>query len=251
MKSNRILLFGPAFFVFTTFFMFWQIGGQISGVNERVLPLPLNIIAALVQNWPELSVHVLQTFFETVIGLLLAIFFGVGVALLLDLSKSIRNALYPLLVSSQTIPLIALAPLLLLWFGFGLFPKVVMVVLYCFFPIAIATAGGLAQTDMDFQDLLKSMKATYWQSLRFVRIPSAMPSFFSGLKIAATYSVSGAIVGEYVGAYQGLGMYMQTMAHSYATANVFAAIIVTALLSLLLFWLVSFLEKIFVYWQAK
>ncbi|MDP3941102.1 MAG: ABC transporter permease [bacterium] len=245
MNLKKFASFGPAFIVLLCLFLLWQITGQVSGVSSRVLPLPLQIVTALVTNWSDLSPHVLQTFVETVIGLFLAIILGSGIALLLDLSKPIRRALYPLLVSSQTIPLIALAPLLLLWFGFGIFPKVVMVVLYCFFPIAVAMAGGLAQADTELGDLLKSMKATYWQSLRYVRIPGALPSFFAGLKIAATYSVSGAIVGEYVGAYQGLGVYMQTMAHSYATANVFAAIVVTAMLSLVLFSVVSLLEKVF------
>jgi ABC-type nitrate/sulfonate/bicarbonate transport system permease component len=177
-----------------------------------------------------------------------AILLGLFLAILLDISTWIRRAVYPLLVTSQTIPMIALAPLLLIWFGFSLEPKVIVVTLYCFFPIAVACADGLLGTDPDLVRLMRSMRASRWQILWLVRLPGAMPSFFSGLRIAATYSVTGAIFGEYVGAYQGLGIYMETAAHSFAIVLVFAAILVTAVLSLLLFGLVALIERIALPW---
>jgi ABC-type nitrate/sulfonate/bicarbonate transport system permease component len=173
----------------------------------------------------------------------------VGVAVLLDISVWIRRAVYPLLIASQTVPTIALAPLLLLWFGFGILPKVIIVVLCCFFPITIATLGGFASVERSYLHLLQSMRATYWQSLWYVKLPGSLPQFFAGLKVAVTYSVTGAVVGEYVGAYQGLGIYMQMVAHSYAIVLVFAVIIVISTLSLCLFLLVIWLERIFVPWK--
>ena len=177
-----------------------------------------------------------------------AIVFGLILAITLEISRWSRRAVYPLLVISQTIPIIALAPLLLIWFGIDLGPKVFVVALYCFFPIAVACADGLADAEPELINLLKSMHASRWQILWLVRLPGAMPSFFSGLRIAATYGVTGAIFGEYVGAYQGLGIYMQLSVNSHAIVLVFAAILVTAVLSLLLFGLVSLIERIALPW---
>jgi ABC-type nitrate/sulfonate/bicarbonate transport system permease component len=151
-------------------------------------------------------------------------------------------------VTSQTIPIIALAPLVLIWFGYDLGPKVLVVALYCFFPIAVACADGLLGTDPDLERLMRSMRASRWQILQLVRLPGAMPAFFSGLRIAATYSMTGAIFAEYVGAYQGLGIYMENSANAHAVVLVFAAILVTAVLSLLLFGLVSVIERIALPW---
>ncbi|HZT98418.1 MAG TPA: ABC transporter permease, partial [Ktedonobacteraceae bacterium] len=219
--------------------------GQIS---SRILPAPTAVVQALIDNWDIISVHTLQTLLETVLGMVAAIVLGLFLAVLLDISTWVRRAVYPLLVTSQTIPMIALAPLMLIWFGFSLEPKVIVVTLYCFFPIAVACADGLLGTDPDLIRLMRSMRASRWQILWLVRLPGAMPSFFSGLRIAATYSVTGAIFGEYVGAYQGLGIYMELAAHSFAIVLVFAAILVTAVLSLLLFGLVALIERIALPW---
>jgi len=187
---------------------------------------------------------------ETIIGLGLAIVLGVSFAIVLRLSARIRQALYPLLIASQTIPIIALAPLLLIWFGFTLLPKIIVVTLFCFFPIAVAFFDGMEKISPQFIKLLQSMGATRLQILYLAEMPGALPSFFSGLRIAAAYSVTGAIVGEYVGGYQGLGIYMQNAAHSYAVTLVFVTIVIASLLSLLLFAAVAVLEKIFVPWNT-
>jgi ABC-type nitrate/sulfonate/bicarbonate transport system permease component len=186
-----------------------------------------------------------------VLGLAIATILGLALAILIDLSLWLRRAFYPLLIISQTIPMVALAPLLVIWFGFGLTPKVIVVALYCFFPIVVACADGLASTDHDLMKLLQSMKASRWQTLWLVRLPGAMPGFFSGLRIAATYSVTGAIVGEYVAAQQGLGIYMEVASRADAIVLVFAAIVVTAVLSLLLFGLVSLLESLALPWYQR
>ena len=248
MKLRWIAGYGPAFVLAVALLAFWELYVRSGQVNPAVLPSPTGIIQALIDNWDVISVHTLQTLLETVLGMAAATLLGLLLAVLLDISSWTRRAIYPLLVTSQTIPMIALAPLLLIWFGFDLGPKVIVVTLYCFFPIAVACADGLASADPELMKLLRSMRASRWQALWLVRLPGAMPAFFSGLRIAATYSVTGAIFGEYVGAYQGLGIYMQTSANSHAIILVFAAILVTAALSLLLFGLVSLIERIALPW---
>ncbi|GAC1357068.1 MAG: ABC transporter permease [Ktedonobacteraceae bacterium] len=247
-RLRGIAGYGPAFVLAIALFAIWELSVRVGQVSVAVLPAPTAIVQALVDNWDVISGHTLQTLLETVLGLAAATILGVLLAILIDVSSAVRRAVYPILVTSQTIPMIALAPLLLIWFGFDIGPKVVVVTLYCFFPIAVACADGLLGADPDLLRLMKSMKASRWQMLWFIRLPGAMPSFFSGLRIAATYSVTGAIFGEYVGAYQGLGIYMQTSFNSHAVILVFAAIVVTAVLSLVLFSLVSLIERIALPW---
>jgi ABC-type nitrate/sulfonate/bicarbonate transport system permease component len=247
-RLHRVAGYGPAFVLTIALLAFWELYVRAGQISPRILPAPTAVVQALIDNWGIISVHTLQTLLETVLGMGAAILLGLFLAILLDISVWVRRAVYPLLVTSQTIPMIALAPLLLIWFGFSLEPKVIVVTLYCFFPIAVACADGLLGTDPDLIRLMRSMRASRWQILWLVRLPGAMPSFFSGLRIAATYSVTGAIFGEYVGAYQGLGIYMELAAHSFAIVLVFAAILVTAVLSLLLFGLVALIERIALPW---
>lgn len=221
----------------------WEIYVRTGNINMRILPPPSLIFEALVSHWNSLLPHVFQTLLETTIGYMIAVIFGFSFAILLDISPKINKTIYPILIISQTIPIIALAPLLLLLFGFGILPKIIIVVLYCFFPIAIAGVDGLSQTKKQFMKLLQSMNASYFQGLFLVRLPSSLPSFFSGLKIAATYSVAGAIVGEFVGAYQGLGVYMQQAANSYSITLVFASIFVIIILSFMVLIGVTIIEK--------
>ncbi|HUQ85767.1 MAG TPA: ABC transporter permease [Candidatus Limnocylindrales bacterium] len=249
MKLKKIANFGPSITFLVVIFLIWEILASINQLSNRLLPAPSKIIIALIENWHIIAPHAYQTILETIIGFIFAIFLGVGTALLLEVSIHTKRTVYPLLISSQTIPLIALAPLLLVWFGFGLTPKVIMVVLFCFFPIAIATSQGLSSTDKEHLKLLASMNASHFQMLRYVRFPNALPQFFYGLKIAATYSITAAIVGEYVGGYQGLGIYMQLASNSQAIVLVFAAILVTTILSLLLFGLVVVFERVCTPWN--
>lgn len=232
------------------FLALWEIYSRLGGISKTVLPAPSDIFHALFVYRDVLLVHTIQTVEEALIGLFLAIVLGVGVAIALFLFPRIRDAVYPLLVLSQTIPIIALAPLLLIWFGFDLIPKVIIVVLYCFFPIAIAVTDALRTADQNTVDLLKSMRASEWQILRFVRLPASLTAFFSGLRISATYAIGGAIVGEYVGAYRGLGVFMQTSANSHAIVLVFAALAVIVFLSMALLGLVSFAERMCTPWKS-
>jgi ABC-type nitrate/sulfonate/bicarbonate transport system permease component len=248
MKLRRLASYGPAFVLIVALLAVWELYVRSGQIALSILPTPSAVVVALFENWDVIYPHMVQTMMETVLGLVIATVLGLLLAMLLDLSVWARRAIYPVLIISQTIPMIALAPLLLIWFGYDLGPKVIIVTVYCFFPIAVACADGLLGSDPDLMRLMVSMHASRWQILWLVRLPGAMPAFFSGLRIAATYSVTGAIVGEYVGGYQGLGIYMQSSANAHAIVLVFAAIVVTAILSLLLFGLVSLIERIALPW---
>ncbi len=240
---------GASILLIIGLFILWEIAVRINVISIHILPPPSDVFETLYVNWPIIAVHTWQTIIESIIGLIISVFFGLSIAVLLDYSGFIRKCIYPVLVASQTIPMIALAPLLLIWLGFGITPKLIIVVLYCFFPIAIAVTDGFSDTDPKLIKLLKSMGASNFQILKLIKLPGALPNFFSGLRIAATYSMTGAIVGEYVGAYQGLGVYIQTSANSFAVSSVFAAIFVVVILSILQFSIVSLLEKYLIPWN--
>jgi ABC-type nitrate/sulfonate/bicarbonate transport system permease component len=248
MTLRRLAGYGPAIVLTLALLALWELYVHAGQVSVQVLPSPIAIVQALMNNWSIIYDNTLQTLLETVLGLAIAALLGLLLAITLDISSWMRRAVYPLLITSQTIPIIALAPLLLIWIGYDIRPKLIVVTLYCFFPIAVATVDGLASAEPELIKLLHSMRATRWQILSLVRLPGAMPAFFSGLRIAAAYSVIGAIFGEYVGAEKGLGIYMQKAANSFATINVFAAILVTTILSLLLFGLVSLIERLALPW---
>ena len=216
-----------------------------------LLPAPSRVLTALIGNAPELAQHSAQTLSETALGFGLAVVLGAGSARALHRLPLLRRALLPWLVVSQTIPLIALAPILLVWLGFGLLPKVLLVTLGGFFPVTVATLDGLSHTDPELLRLLRSMNATPAQVDRLVRFPAALPAFFSGLKIAATYAVSTAIFSEYVGGYAGLGIFIQSSANARATDLVFAAICLSALYSVLLVQAVSLLARRTLRWLPQ
>lgn len=223
--------------------------GAIPG-GDRLLPAPTRIVGALFNNLGVLAPHLAQTAFETAVGFVLALFVGFGFAVLIDLSALLKRAIYPLLVLSQTIPILAVAPLLVLWFGFGLLPKVLIVGLVCFFPIVVAGADGFRATDPELVRLFRTFGAGRWTIFRRVRFPGALPQLFSGVRIAITYSVIGAVWGEYVGAQWGLGIFMQRAQNSYQVALVFAAIILISALSIGLFLLTSLVERIVIPWAS-
>lgn len=248
MKLRWFANYGPAFVLAVALLTIWELAVRANLTLAQSLPSPGQIVQGLVANGDVIYANTIPTVMETVLGLLIATALGLLLAILLDLSTWLRRAIYPLLIVSQTIPIVALAPLMLIWFGFTIAPKLIVVMLYCFFPIAVATADGLASAEADLLKLLKSMGASRGQILWLVRLPGALPAFFSGLRIAATYSMTGAIAGEFVGAEKGLGIYMLTSTNSHALPVVFAAIAVTAALSLALFALVNLLEWLALPW---
>ncbi len=229
----------------------WEAYVDLTGVPRRILPAPSAIGDVLILDASVLAANAWVTLVETLIGFAAAMATGLGFALIIDRSAILRRAIYPLLVASQTVPSIAYAPLLIIWFGFGILPKVLVVLVYCFFPVTVAALDGFQATDPELIRLFRTFGANGWQIFRAVRFPTALPAIFSGTRIAITYSVTGAIVGEYVGAESGLGIYIQRVKNSFQVDRVFAAILVIAVLSIGLFALVSLVERLALPWHFR
>jgi ABC-type nitrate/sulfonate/bicarbonate transport system permease component len=244
--SGQIL---PPLLAFIGLLVIWQITAPWINTPVKLIPMPAEVVQKLIADRDLLLTrHIPQTMLETLIGLGIAFVLGVLMAALLDFSLLLRRALYPLLVISQTVPIVAIAALLIVMFGFDIRPKIFVVILYCFFPITVATADGLMGTDPDLVALLRAMGADRGQIWRIVRLPAALPSLFSGLRIAATYSVTAAVVGEYITSQYGLGQYLRSALSSYASEQVFAMIIMTSVLSIALVIVVAVLERILLPW---
>ena len=247
--SRRTLVYMlPAVTLLIALVLLWQWYASQPTVDAQILPTPLAVWNVLVNQRAILWQHTLVTLQETLIGFALALAAGVIGGAVIDFSPWLRRAIYPLLVASQTIPIFMLAPLLVLWFGFGLVSKSIVVLLVCFFPIVVALADGLRSTDPELIRMFRTFGAGKFRIFWSVRLPGALPALFSGVRIAIAYSVIGAIFGEYVGASAGLGFYMQLKQHSFATAGVLAAIVVTALLSIALFASVAVIERVALPW---
>ena len=226
----------------------WEILARILVIDPIVLPAPSRILSALWDARGVAAGHALATLAETGVGFAVSVVFAVLAALAMDSIGWVRRAIYPLLVASQTIPIVAVAPLLVIWFGLGLAPKVLVVVLVTFFPVTVALLDGLAGTERDATALLQTMGASRSQILFKLRLPGALPSFFTGLRIAVTYAVVGAIFGEQVGAVNGLGIWMILSKNLFRTDLVFGAILVTAVLTLGLWLLVGVAERLTIPW---
>jgi len=226
----------------------WQLYATRSGVSPQVLPSPARVLHAGWLNRDALWTNTLATLQETVIGFALAIVVGFVLSAVIDASGILRNALMPLLIGSQTLPLVAIAPLVIIWFGFGLTPKILLVALLSFFPITVAFLEGYQATDPDVERLLASMGAGPVRIFRSARLPTAMPFFFAGLRIAITYSVVVAIFAEYAGATAGLGIYIEEETHVFRTDLVFAAVLVTTLITVGLFAATYLLERLMIPW---
>lgn len=216
-----------------------------------VLPSPGAVARVFLQQPALLWSHLRPTLTASVVGLLLATLLGVFTALGMHGSRVIRKILYPYLVVSQTVPVISVAPLVVLWFGYGISAKIFVVILMCFFPIALGLFEGLKQVSQEQIRLLRSMGAGKWMIYRHLKIPASLPAFFTGLRLAATYSVMGAVIGEWLGGEAGLGIYLTRSTKSFRTEQVFAAILLIILLSLFLFGIVALLDRLLLAWHYK
>jgi ABC-type nitrate/sulfonate/bicarbonate transport system permease component len=241
---------GPPLLFIAALLVAWEAYCRLAGVSPVVLPAPSRILEQLWSFRADAVRHTLPTLTETATGLAVSVVVSVAAAVVMDRFETVRRALQPLLVASQTVPVVAIAPLLVLWFGFGLAPKVLIVVLVTFFPVTIALLDGFAAASGEATDLLRSLGASRGQLFRKLRWPAALPSFFTGLRIAATYGVIGAVFGEYVGAYEGLGIWMQLSQNAFRTDLVFAAILLASVLSVALFGLVVVLERLVIPWYS-
>jgi ABC-type nitrate/sulfonate/bicarbonate transport system permease component len=240
--------FGPPVVLVAMLLAAWEIYARASGLSQFVLPSPSSVVAALWESRDLALRHSMPTILETVAGLAASIVFAIVAAVAMDRISLVRRAVEPLLVASQTIPIVAVAPLIVVWFGFGLVPKVLVVVLVTFFPITVALLAGFSSSEAAATDLMRSFGASSWQTFRKLRWPSGLPGLFTGLRISATYAVVAAVFAEYVGATDGLGIWMQLSQKSFRTDLVFGAILLTALLSIGLFALVVATERAVIPW---
>jgi len=226
----------------------WEGYVHIFNVPKWLLPAPSVIAATIGDSIGLLYRHTLVTLQEVLVGFGLALVGGVVVASAIALSRTAERAIFPFVIASQTIPIIAIAPLLLVWVGYGLAPKIIVVALIAFFPIVVNMVDGMKSADPDVVNLMRTLGANRWQIFLKIQVPSSMPFLFSGTKIAIAVSVIGAVIGEWVGSSEGLGYLMIRSKPQFLTERVFAAITILSAMGVGLFILVGVAEKLAIPW---
>ena len=240
----------PAVLSVLSAFIVWELYVRISGISPLMLPAPSRVLDQMVVNRTILWTNTVPTVQATLAGFSLSLSVAFGLSIILDFMPRVRRALFPIFVVSQTLPLVAIAPLVVLWFGFDLTPKVLLVALVTFFPMLVALVDGYASTDPEIEDLLRSMGASRAVVFRRVRLPSAMPYFFAGLRISITYAVVAAIFAEYVGARAGLGIVILNAKNSFRPDLVLAAVVISSALTLGLFAITALLQRVVLRWRT-
>jgi ABC-type nitrate/sulfonate/bicarbonate transport system permease component len=229
----------------------WQGVASLAAVDDLTLASPMETVAALADDLPLLLDGALVTLVEVVLGLGLAVAVGAVAAVGMHLVRPLRRAAYPVLVASQAIPVVVLAPLFVLAFDYGLAPKLAIVALICFFPVTVNLLDGLRSVEPDLLKLMRSLGASRLATLRRVELPAALPSFFSGLRVAATVSVIGAVFGEWAGADEGLGRLVLLANNQLQTPRVYAGIVLLTLMAVGLFLLAGLAERLAVPWKRS
>jgi len=237
--------------VFVLALLIWHFSVVLFGIKEYILPTPLAAIKTLFDPKYRWSLNFLATFYEVVGGFILSAVVGVILGVAIVWSDWLKRALLPFLVFVNTLPKIAVAPLFMIWFGYGILPNILIVVLISFFPMVINTATGLVAVEEDLLDLVGVLHATKWQKLRLIQLPNSLPYIFSGLKITSTTAVVGAIVGEFIASDKGLGSVIISSQTTLSTPAIFGSLIWITLIGMGLFWAVEFLEKILMPWETQ
>lgn len=240
----------PALLALAVVVAIWLGASEGGLVPEFMLPTPIDVCRALAGDFPVLLTNAAVTLQEAAWGLAIGIAVALALATLMHRVRALYRALYPLVVVTQTIPTIAIAPLLVLWMGFGMAPKVTLVALTTFFPLAVSLLEGYASTDKAAADLLRAMGASRWQIFRHLEFPAALGYFFSGLRVSVSYAVVGAVISEWLGGNAGLGVYMTRARKAYAFDKMFAVILFIVVVSLLLMALVTVLRRLTMPWEA-
>lgn len=243
---NRYFL--PILTGFVTLFA-WQTIVTVFKIEEWILPAPSQIFIAFWQSRLLIFYHLVPTVIEAFTGLVGAVFVSIFIAILMERYQIMKKIIYPFLIISQTIPFIILAPLLTLWFGFGFLPKIIVIILVCFFPITINMFNGFQGVDINILRLMTSMGANQKQIFKWVKWPASLPAFFSGLRIATAYSILGAVVSEWMGTDRGLGIFLIRATKSYQTDRVFAIIGVITILSIGAVLLVEIIARMSIPWH--
>jgi NitT/TauT family transport system permease protein len=236
---------------FIALVLLWEILVRWFKIPEWLLPSPSSIGEAMYQWHGDLTVNSMVTLYETLVGYALAIAISIPLAVAVVYSPVLQNTIYPILLAFQSMPKVAIAPLLVLWIGFGPLPKIAVVFLVCFFPIVVATASGLTAVPPALMDLIRSLSASSLQTFVKIRFPTAMPHIFVGLKIAITFAVIGAVIGEFVGSDQGLGYLILVSTSQSKTPLAFGALVILTIMSVILYYGVEFIERWVVPWAPK
>ena len=236
-------------FAIAIIIVLWQSIHLLGIVDSFLLPSPIQVIQAFMQEFPILMEHSLITLSEAFWGLGLGVLLGFIMAILMDQFKALYKAFYPLIILTQTIPTVAIAPLLVLWFGYEMTPKIILIVITTFFPITVGLLNGFKSVDQDSIHLLRAMGANRFQIFRYIKLPGGMSQFFAGLRISASYAVVGAVISEWLGGFGGLGVYMTRVKKAFSFDKMFAVIFLISIISLLLMKGVDILQKKCMPWE--
>lgn len=242
---------GQTLLTFILALLFWHFGVVLFGVKEFILPTPIAAIQTLFQakfRWP---VNFMATFYEVVGGFLVSGLVGVILGVAVVWSEWLKRTILPFLVFLNSLPKIAVAPLFMIWFGYGIVPNILIVFLISFFPVVINTATGLVAVEEDLLDLVNYLHATKWQKMKKIQLPNSLPYIFSGLKIAATTAVTGAIVGEFVASDKGLGSIIISSQTTLATPVIFGSLILITIIGMALFGFVGMMERLLMPWEKR
>jgi len=244
MKKNKTLVI-----VILSLILAWEGFVRLLGVPTFILPPPTAILAAFGKHWDLLLfVHLPVTLWEVFLGLFLSIVIGIAAAMMIYYSEIGAKVIYPMVIASQTIPIVALSPILIMWFGYSIWGKVAVTILISFFPIVVGAVDGLRATNQDWVHLMKTMGASGRQIFLKVQIPQALPAFFSGLKVAATASVIGATIGEWLGASEGLGFFSRRASNNLQADLLFATVLLLSLAGFILFLCIQWIERRSIPW---
>ena len=240
-----------AIVVFALLFLLWEFGVRLFGIKEYLLPPPTKVWTEFLKRHDTVMAGAWVTTTEILAGYLLAVAVSVPLALSIAYSRFMENAIYPVIVFLQIIPKIAIAPLFIIWLGFGFAPKVIIVFLLCFFPIVVASVAGFKSVDPEIADFARTTGASEWKLFRTIQLPQALPDIFTGLKVGAALSATAAIVAEFVAADRGLGYLLLQYNGQFETAMVFAIIIILSVIGLAVYYAVELIERLAIPWHVS
>ena len=247
-RMKRLVWAGASFLVL---FILWDLAVRLFKIPIYLVPGPLKVLQSIIDQWQPLAVQSMWTSAAILAGFIAAAVFAIPMAMLIVVSPTLERLVYPPMVATQSIPKIALAPLFIVWFGFGMAPKVAVAFLIAFFPIVIDTIVGLRSIDPAMVQLARSMGAPPWRIFLRMRLPHALPMIFGGLKVASTLAVVGALTGEFIGSDKGLGYLLVQASGSMDTPLLFATLVILSLIAMVFFYAVEFAERLMIPWHVS
>lgn len=245
---NWSSVFWPAFAILVILGI-WQTASGTGMISKFMLPSPVDVVKSFISDFTVLMSNAKVTLMEAFVGLAMGVLIGFLMAVLMDRFEKVYQAFYPLIVLTQTVPTVAIAPLLVLWFGYEMMPKVILIIIVTFFPITVSLLDGFRAADRDTINLMRSMGASKMQTFWFVKFPGSLSQFFASLRISASYAVVGAVISEWLGGFNGLGVYMIRVKKAFSFDKMFAVIFLISAISLILMKLVNLLQKKCMPWE--